>query len=187
MQISKNHIIIKWFQTPLLGTTSLLTVFDSFKYSIFPKTTAQKSRGEMVLNHNSYSPDGHESIFHFPKPPFPWIDHRSPCILSTAIFLPPLINEMISVISYKSNKIRRLWWLITVENGSIILTKNVATVIRNWILRLRVRKLENWEVIFVDINEHQSVPTCTSGILILTVGAATNATGEGVVYGLNLL
>ena len=63
----------------------------------------------------------------------------------------------------------------------------VETGMNNCTLRSRVRKLENWEVIFVDINEHQSVPTCTSGILILTVGAATNATGEGVVYGLNLL
>ena len=65
--------------------------------------------------------------------------------------------------------------------------KCVAMVIRNFMLRLRVSKIEQWEALLVEIIEHPSMSARTSYISILTVGTATDVTREGVVYGLNVL
>ena len=54
-------------------------------------------------------------------------------------------------------------------------------------LRLRVRKLEQWEAILVDRTDHLSVPYQTSEILRLTIGAVMNVPRWGVVCVLNLL
>ena len=65
--------------------------------------------------------------------------------------------------------------------------KCVAMVIRNFMLRLRVSKIEQWEAILVEIIEHPSMSARTSYISILTVGTATDVTRECLVYGLNVL
>ena len=60
-------------------------------------------------------------------------------------------------------------------------------MISNYMLRLRVRKLEQWEAILVDRTDHLSVPYQTSEILRLTIGAVMNVPRWGVVCVLNLL
>ena len=63
----------------------------------------------------------------------------------------------------------------------------MATGMRNWMLRSRVRKLEQWEALLVDKTENPSITDRTSDILVLKIGVATNVTVEGVVCKLNLL
>ena len=64
--------------------------------------------------------------------------------------------------------------------------KSVATWIRNRMLRLRVRKIEQWGALSVARTEHPSLLNRIFDILVLTIGQSMNVTREGVVCGLKL-
>ena len=64
--------------------------------------------------------------------------------------------------------------------------KNSGNGYINWMLRLRIRKPEQQNAILAYITYHTRVPNWNFYILGLTIGAAKNLTGEGVIYGLNL-
>ena len=70
---------------------------------------------------------------------------------------PPLINAMNSFILYKANTTMMISLLRTMKIVMMILTKSVAMGKRNWIFRLRVGKLEQWEVLSVERADDPSV------------------------------
>ena len=72
-------------------------------------------------------------------------------------------------------------------NGRIILSKGVATGIKNWMLWLRVSKLDQYEALLVAITEYPSVLAQPYGIFELTIDAATTVTREGVVWCVELI
>ena len=67
---------------------------------------------------------------------------------------------MNGVIEHKTNKRRKLAWLRTAMNGRMITMNSEAMGTRNFMLRSRMREIQQWEVIFLEITEHMSVPDC---------------------------
>ena len=66
-------------------------------------------------------------------------------------------------------------------NGTIILKKNVAIGMMNQVMRLRLRKLAQWEALSVAITEHTSVTNRVSKILGLTAGVAMIVTAKSLL------
>ena len=98
----------------------------------------------------------------------------------------PFINEINSVILYKTNKIIRLSWLKTVKNRRMTLTKDMVTGMSNWVLRLRMRKLEQREALLLDKTVHPIILSRNFEILLSTIGTAMNVNVGVAVYVINL-
>ena len=72
---------------------------------------------------------------------------------------------MRSDIFYKVNKVRIISSLRTVTNGRVVLKKIMATSIRNQMLGLRVKKLDQWEALWAARNDQSSMPDWISEML----------------------
>ena len=60
-------------------------------------------------------------------------------------------------------------WLRTVTNIMIILAKILSMGMRNWMSRLRVKKLAQWEALYLARTEHPSVTYLPSDIYVFTI------------------
>ena len=105
------------------------------------KTVTKNPRGGRVPNQNIFI---HQMvvnlILHFPKYSVTWLSLRSTLILSLPLLTSPLINE--KKVLFHINKINKKNIMVKESDEcKDDYEKNVATVIRNRMLRLRVRKL----------------------------------------------